>query len=907
MVGADVPVTLSIDKFDLANPGEIQTIFSTPDGGEIQVGDEIISSGMTYTHDYRNSRMKLEFIYRASTNGEKNIVVEVHCNGVVRKANTKLTATSPETAMRFSLPDTPIIPLTPTSIGLSISSNNEAIKLSGIFVKGEGNISLDGKTIDKDTPVAVQGGINRLVLTFNKSGEHVIDFFLHGRYGEPHKETLRVNVQDPKWSFEVTKQKDSETIELGKAHSFIFNIKDESEGNYFNCKYRFLSGNAELSFNGVIAETGVSFDVMRGSTIALITPKTTGKISIEFTITDRFGTEKKDTAVFNAKHPLGNINLSVSPQTQSVLVGDEATANVSISEDNYNESFTLKFEKLNGSTYSLLSSKEVSKGTHVFRYTPTETGVNTFRVTATDKNKQSSYEIFTMEARAQQISVTAPKLEYTTDIHKKVTFEINVTEKGYNGRMFLYWDIDPSASKSTLYSVENGREQEISPRNYTEIKNGKNVLAFLPHFVGKYPIKFTLKDERNQTLPYNLIHVTSQAQVTVSATTGGRVEGTKKISTANYRHSVKATPNHGYDFIHWYKTGESDKVAISTNANYSFVVSDNTKLTALFRLKAFIIKVAQIGQGAVSIKGATGLHANLQYGSNATIIAKPTEGWTFKGWYLSGKKVSDNATYSFKVSDNATYEARFEVQKMNLNISSTAGGVVRYGSSVQGNHNAQINYGNAVNITAIPNEKYRFIGWYSNDRLVSQASSYSFVIKSHTTLEARFELMIYNIKPNISHSEAGSVNISPNKTQFEYGDQVSISCSPNQEHRFGYDFSGWYNGAERLTPELIYSFNVKGPINPIAKFIPKKYPLTVLGNYYSDVTTTLEGASSETEMHYGEEIHLHVSNHSPQRIQITISTGTYRVAEKFIPARQDEYIPITVRGPISISTHKMGS
>lgn len=876
MVGSEVPLTISINGFDADNKGEFQTVFSTQSSGAIRVDGKEIPQGTTYAYDYRTKKMSLDVVYIPSSEGDKTIEVEVRCNGVVRKASVQVKAISPSTSMTFTLPETSLLPGTPVSVPLEILTDNEHLSLTAVFVKGAGKVELDGKVIDSDEGVPARNGILRLVCTFDSPGEQVIDFTLKGRYGEPKKATLTLSVGTPEWSLTVEKMPTSQHLDLNSAHSFIFRINDEAVGNEFSCKYRFLSGSADLSFGGVGVHPSRAFKVGAGSSIAIITPKSVGKIEIEFVVTDKFGNEHKDTAVF---YTLGAIGLSVSPQTQNVLVGDESKVDVVVSEENYNESFTLKFERLTApNSYETLSSRTVSKGTHEFRYTPSTPGTYTFRVTATDKHSQSTYQIFSLEARAQKIVVTAPKLEHTGDIHQPVYFEMNVSEKSYTGRFWLSWEVATTGSE--LKSVEQGREQEIAPRNYTEIKNGKNIFKFTPNYVGTYPIKLSLKDERNQVLEYRDIRITSQAKVEALATAGGRAEGSQKVSDGQTPHTITAIPNHGYDFLHWIKT-DNPTDPISTNKTYRFIVKDNVSYTAVFKLKEFIVKVSSTTGGTASIEGSSALYKSFQYGKSAAVVATPTAGYDFVGWYAGGQQVSTQTRYQFVVANNTDLEARFSRQKMTLNVSSTPGGTVRYSATTSASHHATLPYGTNVVLEALPESTYSFVGWYEGNRLVSSSISYSFQLQKHTNLEARFRRLIYTMTTSVyPRSEAGTIVLnSPNGT-YNHGDNVSATINPSVLHRSGYTFEGWKVNGAIVSRETTYSYVAKDDVQLVASFKAKTYPVEIR---YAGVARYGLASISSNPAVYGEPVVVRTYPESDETYHtVEITSGSERASSSEI-------------------------
>lgn len=92
---------------------------------------------------------------------------------------------------------------------------------------------------------------------------------------------------------------------------------------------------------------------------------------------------------------------------------------------------------------------------------------------------------------------------------------------------------------------------------------------------------YTFTINANRTLKANFQQQIQNATVTLSSnpTTGGNVSGggTFNVGTSV---TVSATPAGGYDFIHW---AEGASV-VSTQQNYTFSLSENRTLTAVFAL-----------------------------------------------------------------------------------------------------------------------------------------------------------------------------------------------------------------------------------------------------------------------------------------------------------------------------------
>lgn len=110
-----------------------------------------------------------------------------------------------------------------------------------------------------------------------------------------------------------------------------------------------------------------------------------------------------------------------------------------------------------------------------------------------------------------------------------------------------------------------------------------------------------------------------------------------------------ATPKTGYDFVAWKKEG----IVVSTNASYSFTVTESANYVAHFQLKSFTITL-ESGLGG-SVTGGGSYH----YGDNCTVTATPITGYAFDNWMEGNNVVSVNAEYSFQVTRNRDLKASF--------------------------------------------------------------------------------------------------------------------------------------------------------------------------------------------------------------------------------------------------------
>jgi YD repeat-containing protein len=212
---------------------------------------------------------------------------------------------------------------------------------------------------------------------------------------------------------------------------------------------------------------------------------------------------------------------------------------------------------------------------------------------------------------------------------------------------------------------------------------------------------------------------------TANPTAGGTISGAGTFNEGS-NCTLIATPNTGYTFVRWTKNGSQ----VSTNASYSFTVTENATYVAVFSLNSYAITVSANPSAGGTVTGG----GTYNHGSNCTLIATPNTGYTFVRWMKNGSQVSTNASYSFTVTENATYVAVFSLNSYAITVSAnpSAGGTVTGGGTY--------NHGSNCTLIATPNTGYVFTNWTENGTEVSTDATYSFVVTGNRTLVANFTI-----------------------------------------------------------------------------------------------------------------------------------------------------------------------
>ena len=234
---------------------------------------------------------------------------------------------------------------------------------------------------------------------------------------------------------------------------------------------------------------------------------------------------------------------------------------------------------------------------------------------------------------------------------------------------------------------------------------------------------YTFTVNGNRTLVANF----TQQQFTITATAnpnnGGTVSGS---GTFTYGQSctLTATPATGYNFVRWTKNGQQ----VSTNATYTFSVTESATFVAQFQLQSCAIFVSAYPvEGGITTGGGSYL-----YGDNLTVTATANEGYNFISWIEDDNVVSTEANYSFTVTGSRSLTAIFDLKTFEIVASVDP----EEAASISGA--GTYNYGDEVTLILNRNEDWAFVNWTENGEVVSEQETYIFTITGDRDLVANF-------------------------------------------------------------------------------------------------------------------------------------------------------------------------
>lgn len=235
---------------------------------------------------------------------------------------------------------------------------------------------------------------------------------------------------------------------------------------------------------------------------------------------------------------------------------------------------------------------------------------------------------------------------------------------------------------------------------------------------------FTVEGNRN--LVANFTAITYTITVSANPSNSGTTSG-----GGTYTHgqscTVIATSADGYTFMNWTENGS----VVSTDANYSFIVTSNRSLVANFEEQqpdTYNINVSPNPNIGGTVTGG----GNYIGGQQCTVTATANTGYTFVNWSENGEAVTTNASYTFIVTGNRTLVANFTLNSYTITATAdpTEGGMV----TGSGNYD----YGTSCTLTATANENYEFINWTKDGIEVSTDATFTFIVTASEEYVAHF-------------------------------------------------------------------------------------------------------------------------------------------------------------------------
>ena len=202
-----------------------------------------------------------------------------------------------------------------------------------------------------------------------------------------------------------------------------------------------------------------------------------------------------------------------------------------------------------------------------------------------------------------------------------------------------------------------------------------------------------------------------------------------------------------------------------------------------------------------SVSGG-GIHT---VGSQCTVTAVASSGYTFVNWTENGNQVSTEATYTFNVTRECHLVANFTTQAYIITAEVTpdnSGTVTGTGG---------YNYGEECTLTANAKPGYEFVKWTKNGTNVSSNATFTFTVNASVTYVAHFQTKSYTVTVSAQPSNGGTVS---GGGTFNYGQSCTVHAAPAE----GFAFMNWTDGGDVVSNNADYTFIVTGTRSLLAHF-----------------------------------------------------------------------------------------
>ena len=344
---------------------------------------------------------------------------------------------------------------------------------------------------------------------------------------------------------------------------------------------------------------------------------------------------------------------------------------------------------------------------------------------------------------------------------------------------------------------------------------------------------FTVEEASEYVANFTLNSYTINA--TANPTAGGTVSG-----AGNYDYgtnaTLTATANTGYTFTNWTKNGTE----VSTNASYTFTVTEAANYVANFTLNSYTINASADPTEGGTVTGA----GTYNHFGSATLTATPAAGYAFINWTKNGTVVSTTSTYTFTVEAAGDYVAHFSQNSYEITATAnpTAGGTIEGAGNYV--------HGATATLTATAATGYSFTSWTKNGTVVSNDASYSFTVTEAAAYVANFTLNSYAVTVAADPTEGGTVSGAGN---FNHGTSTTLTATPAT----GYAFVNWTKNDAVVSTTATYTFNVTEAGAYVAHFSQNTYAISAVvtpegsgsvtgtGNYTHGATATLTATANE--------------------------------------------------------------
>jgi uncharacterized repeat protein (TIGR02543 family) len=283
---------------------------------------------------------------------------------------------------------------------------------------------------------------------------------------------------------------------------------------------------------------------------------------------------------------------------------------------------------------------------------------------------------------------------------------------------------------------------------------------------------YTVTDDVEIVANFQLLSY--EVTVTAEPTNGGTVDGAGTFEYGT-EVTVTASPEQGYTFVNWTEEGTQ----VSTNANYSFTITEAHNLVANFSLNNYVITAEANPTEGGTVSGSGGF----DYGQTCTLTATANAGYTFNNWTKDDVEVSTATSYEFTVTETATYVAHFTQIEYTVTVTADA-----TAGTAAITEEGPYHYNDVINLTHTENTGYEFVNFTVNGEEITSP----YTVTDNVEIVANFQLLSYEVTVTANPAEGGVVTGSGT---YNHGDEITATANANNH----YEFVNWTVNGEEVT------------------------------------------------------------------------------------------------------------
>ena len=370
-------------------------------------------------------------------------------------------------------------------------------------------------------------------------------------------------------------------------------------------------------------------------------------------------------------------------------------------------------------------------------------------------------------------------------------------------------NMDPATINTTSFILMEGTNAITG--TVTPVSDNKAAFNFTPASPLKPSTLYTgtmkkgVRDPMRNALQKDYVwSFTTIGQHTVALSSSPELGGTTTgdgLYLTDAPASIKAVAATGYTFTNWTEGGK----VFTLKTDTTFKIIENRTLVANFATIKYTVALSS----NPTIGGTTSGAGSFNSGTSVTVKAVPATGYTFTNWTEGTTIVSTDSDFTFPIKANRALVANFTANPIEYTVALSSNPLL--GGTTDGA--GSFTSGTSVTVKAVPAVGYTFTNWKEGANIVSTDANFTFPITANRTLVANFTAVPkeYTVALSSNPLLGGTTD---GAGLFMSGASVTVKAVP----AMGYTFTNWKEGANIVSTNANYMFNITGNRTLVANF-----------------------------------------------------------------------------------------